>query len=140
MRSECDQYLGRQYQLCTGTAEGVTIELMNAWRAKRGLGPLTDSDVEASRTAAIADPPIPASKPKSLMQRVITFAGARRDHLQDGMAKCEQHEIEARLKICEQCPSFTGTHCRECGCACGGNATFFNKLAWRSERCPLGHW
>jgi hypothetical protein len=74
------------------------------------------------------------------LERVVTFASALKDHLCDGMVKCEAGEIQARLEVCRQCPSFTGSHCRECGCACGSKSKFFNKLAWRSETCPLGHW
>lgn len=76
----------------------------------------------------------------SLTRRVVTFVSALTHHVHDGMTRCAEFEIEERLAVCHCCPSFTGAHCRECGCACNSTAMFFNKLAWKSEKCPLEKW
>lgn len=113
------------------------------------------SGLEVKTDDAIMSPPLkhttPSSQddslstanemnPPSLFQRVRTFAGALVGHVKDGMTKCSEDEIQARLAVCQSCPSFTGSHCKECGCACSAQSRFFNKLAWRSESCPLGKW
>ncbi|ODA31441.1 hypothetical protein [Planctopirus hydrillae] len=80
-------------------------------------------------------PPLP-----SFVTRLKHFFSALTQHAADGFEKVSEEQLQERLSICQQCPSFTGTHCRECGCSCSGNNTFLNKLAWRSEACPLSKW
>lgn len=82
----------------------------------------------------------PDSSLPPLLSRVLHFTQALANHASDGMTRCSSEEIDARLQVCQQCPAFTGSHCRECGCACSAQSKFFNKLAWRSETCPLGRW
>lgn len=73
-----------------------------------------------------------------LASRLKTFWSALVNHAVDGFEKCEQPEIDRRLSICQVCPNLQNDHCSVCGCACGGSQTFFNKLAWKSEKCPVG--
>lgn len=76
----------------------------------------------------------------SIMSRLAHFAGSLTAHVQDGLRKCTHEEIQQRLEVCESCSSFQNHHCVECGCGCSRDLTFFNKLAWQSERCPLNRW
>lgn len=68
------------------------------------------------------------------------FTTALVKHAGDWFRKCSRKEIQSRLEICKQCEHFTGTACAQCGCRVNLEARFLNKLAWRSESCPLGKW
>lgn len=136
---ECEQFHDHRRTICRGERPDLSRATADQYRAAWGLSALPDHVPYPGSAAPTAPPSAPPSLP-ALAQRVATFAAALTDHVCDGMVKCEQSEIQARLEVCQQCPSFTGTHCRECGCVCNGQTTFFNKLAWRSEKCPLGRW
>lgn len=81
-----------------------------------------------------------AGNSASLIVRLAHFANSLSAHIHDGMKKCTQEEILARLKICESCASFQNERCMECHCNCKVDRVFLNKLAWRSEKCPLNKW
>jgi len=68
------------------------------------------------------------------------FVAALTRHAADGLRRCSQEQVNERLAICQNCPEFAGDRCRECGCHCNERRVFLNKLAWRSEVCPLGKW
>lgn len=68
------------------------------------------------------------------------FTTALVKHAGDWFRKCSRKEIQTRLEICKQCEHFTGTACAQCGCRVNLETRFLNKLAWRSESCPLGKW
>ena len=136
--TECEQFHDHRRAICRGERPDLSPETINKYRALWGLAPLLR---DAPRPTVPVSVPNPSSqRVPTLSQRVVTFAAAVKDHVSDGLAKCNDEEIQSRLAICEQCPSFTGSHCRECGCACNTKSTFFNKLAWRSEKCPLANW
>lgn len=134
---ECDGMRPRQRQICRGEA-GLSLEKTNQYRAHWGLPPL--GSVSQVVTPSPILPRAPAPPALTLLQQVTTFVSALKEHVKDGMVRCEQAEIEARLAICQSCPQFSGNHCGKCGCSCSGRSTFFNKLAWRSEKCPDGKW
>ena len=68
------------------------------------------------------------------------FIAALTRHAADGLRKCSQEQVNERLAICQACPAFAGDRCQECTCRCNERRVFLNKLAWRSEVCPLGKW
>jgi hypothetical protein len=41
---------------------------------------------------------------------------------------------------CVPCEEFDGKACGKCGCGIKRAGTFLNKLAWATEKCPLGKW
>lgn len=137
---ECEQFTGRKREICRGEAAGMPLEgahSVNAYRQSWGLPPLTGISLSHAVQRPVAKK---AVRSTTLIERVQTFTRALADHARDGLAKCDQQEIAHRLAICEKCPSFVASHCQECGCRCSSRQVFFNKLAWRSEACPLGHW
>ena len=72
-------------------------------------------------------------------RKAFNSASALVSHVADGMAKRSREEMETILEThCRPCPWFRGDHCghRDCGCSVSAEERFFNKLAWRSERCP----
>lgn len=89
-----------------------------------------------------------ASSPSSLesagaspfSQQAWRFITALTRHAADGLRKSSQEQLNHRLAICQNCPAFTGDRCQECSCRCNERQVFLNKLAWRSESCPLGNW
>jgi len=107
-----------------------------AWNAGRGPGqrPAVSSGIEA----VPADPPHP---PVTWSRKsLIHFAQALVKHARDWFRKCSRREIQNRLEICHTCDQFTGTACAQCGCRVNLEKRFRNKLAWRSEQCPLEKW
>ena len=98
-------------------------------------------NVPSYRAAKDRETPVPAGP--GAARALFNFAGALLAHVADGMAKRSREEIEAILTThCQPCPLFSGTRCTHasCGCNVNGEEKFFNKLAWRSERCPIGKW
>ncbi len=82
-------------------------------------------------------------KPRpSFGQRVANFIPAIAGHILAGRPKCTQEEIDWRLAICKECPLFVANTCshENCGCAIKDTQTFFNKLYWADQECPIGKW
>lgn len=131
---ECEHLPPRQRQICRGES-GLSLELTNSYRESWGLKPLNHEvhyePVVNSRCL---------SETPTVLQKAAAFAKALTNHVRDGLAKCSEAEIQDRFSVCEKCEEFTGEHCRRCGCACSRQPALLNKLAWRSERCPLGKW
>ena len=51
-----------------------------------------------------------------------------------GQVAAERSVIEARSKVCEKCPQYTGSRCRACGCFIAA------KVALTGSTCPLSKW
>ena len=142
---ECEQFPVHLRSICRG--EVLTSELCNGYREGWGLTPLPGSAFANHAPHSVPTPRLPerdvrspSTPVPSFVQRVLSFTSALTDHARDGFVKCDEATIETRLASCKSCSSFTGTHCIECGCVCNSDSVFFNKLAWRSEKCPLGQW
>src|SRR5688572_25002689 len=71
------------------------------------------------------------------------FSKALANHVVDGFDKRSQQEIDHIMDIyCSGCSFFNGTACTHINCGCNVNREerFLNKLAWASEKCPIGLW
>lgn len=82
-------------------------------------------------------------EPPPLLRRGFNFVQALAKHVGDGMRQRTQEEINDILENhCKGCPFFNGTVCthNKCGCKVNAGKVFFNKLAWKSEKCPDGRW
>jgi len=126
---QCRKTAAMQQQ-CAGNAQ-----LRSAWEAGHGPGQV----LPAVKTIASQGVPVSAIRQQSRW-RVVRFAQALWKHAGDWFRKCSRKEIEQRLAICRQCDQFSGTACVRCGCPVNLEKRFRNKLAWRSESCPLGKW
>jgi hypothetical protein len=135
---ECEGLNAHRRRICRGERTDLSRAEVNRLRISWGLAALEAPVSDETSNPATVD--ADQQKSPSVFQKAVTFTRALAVHAWTGMAKCSEAEIEARLKICKDCPAFTGTHCRECGCSCSSNQRFFNKLAWQTERCPLDHW
>lgn len=80
------------------------------------------------------------SEGPGLVRRAFHFASALAVHAGDGFAKRTRAEIHDLLAACRECEHFTGDSCAKCGCTVAADEVLFNKLAWRSEKCPEGKW
>lgn len=80
--------------------------------------------------------------PPSLLTKIGNFIPALTHHVMTGMKKCTQEEIGRRLNICKDCPLFVANTCSHdsCGCNIKDTQTFFNKLYWADQKCPLDKW
>lgn len=78
----------------------------------------------------------------NLAQRLTNFIPALTSHLMAGSPKTTQEQINHRLGICRECPLFVNNICihDSCGCNIKDTQTFFNKLYWADQECPIGKW
>lgn len=68
------------------------------------------------------------------------FAAAMARWMADGMPMRTVAEIDERVAICQACPELSDGVCRQCGCQCNERQRITNKLALKTERCPIGKW
>ncbi|MEM3041509.1 MAG: hypothetical protein QXG97_05755 [Nitrososphaerota archaeon] len=83
------------------------------------------------------------SEGPSILQRALNFVRAAVRHVESGMERRSEEEIERIFNtFCKNCAVFNGTACTHgsCGCSVSDENRFFNKLAWKSESCPAGYW
>lgn len=80
--------------------------------------------------------------PKTLLNKLIIFSKSLFWHINRGMPKSTQTEIDRRYKICSSCDAFDkqNKECMMCGCNINRNKQFLNKLAWADQKCPLNKW
>jgi hypothetical protein len=83
--------------------------------------------------------PVPQDLPP-ITVRGLNFAGAVFRAAQQGFPRRTQDEINDRLAICQACEHLVDNHCVLCGCACVEANQVMNKLAWKTEKCPIGRW
>ena len=81
----------------------------------------------------------------SLIQRALSFARANIRFIRMGFEMRSEEEVERIYNICAQCPTgkwdASNKVCTDCGCKVQkARRLFFNKIAWKSEACPDGHW
>jgi uncharacterized paraquat-inducible protein A len=74
--------------------------------------------------------------------RLKTFIKSLVWHIQLGLPKSSQKQIDNRFSICLDCDSYDQHYgqCLECGCNINNRRIFLNKLAWADQKCPLGKW
>ena len=53
---------------------------------------------------------------------------------------CSEQTIDYRLSICQQCEHYSNSTCSQCGCSLVRDRNYMNKLAQKSEQCPIGKW
>jgi hypothetical protein len=103
-----------------------------------------------SRPWSTPCPNAPSEGP-SLLEKAFNFGEALTRHIGDGLKTRTTEEINELLVICqggrgsdgvlrEKCEHFINGACNQCGCPIRQSKKFFNKLAWRSEHCPVGKW
>lgn len=76
------------------------------------------------------------------MLRLKTFLKSLFWHINRGLPKSTQEEINRRFFLCITCPSYDGKNkrCTVCGCNINNKKQFLNKLAWADQKCPLNKW
>lgn len=80
----------------------------------------------------------------SLASQGIHFAGALVKWVASGRPTRSEEEINALLEICQGCEFYEPEKevCLKCGC-CNGKpdkGKWLNKVAWATEKCPVGKW
>lgn len=53
---------------------------------------------------------------------------------------CSEEEIDRRHSICSSCEFFSNNSCAKCGCSLSRDKIYMNKLAVKSQSCPLDKW
>jgi hypothetical protein len=97
--------------------------------------PTTSYDPSATSGSMAQDPSLPP-----LMIRGINFASAMIRWAGAGFPTRTKREISKLLAICQSCEHLKDNHCQLCGCPCNENNQLRNKLALKSEKCPIGRW
>lgn len=121
---ECEQLTARKRSICRGEA-GLPMD-----------GP---NGVAEYRKAWGVDKTEKPAMP-SLIIRGWNFAAAMAKWTLAGMPMRTQEQIDERLAICQGCPNLQNGHCSQCGCACNESNQLINKLAIKTEKCPIGKW
>lgn len=73
---------------------------------------------------------------------ILNFLKSLYFHISLGLPKSSQQQILDRFTICKSCEMFDSknSQCLVCGCNINTKKTFFNKLAWADQKCPLDKW
>jgi hypothetical protein len=87
-------------------------------------------------------------KSVGLLEKAVNFSKAIGQHVSQGMPVCSELEIQERFAICVACPFFIkkqeepiAGECSKCGCKCNTKSNpIKNKLAMKSQHCPVGKW
>lgn len=53
---------------------------------------------------------------------------------------CSVDTIEQRHSVCKSCTYFAENSCTKCGCSIIRDRNYLNKIAIKSESCPIGLW
>lgn len=77
-----------------------------------------------------------------MLLRITTFLKSLFWHINRGMPKSSQQEIDRRFSICLDCSSYNQKEkeCGVCGCNVNNRRIFMNKLAWLDQKCPENKW
>lgn len=68
------------------------------------------------------------------------FISSLYGHVKNGLEMCPEPVIEQRYSVCKNCEFFKDSTCQKCGCPLIRDRIFVSKLAWASEKCPIGNW
>lgn len=79
--------------------------------------------------------------PRSIFDRVSSYASEVAKWLAAGRPVRSDAEVENLLAICKACDQFDGAACRKCGCRINRSKwAFANKLRMATTDCPLNKW
>lgn len=144
MSSECVKFSGRLRDLCEGRGldgrPDPPVRAIVKFRNQNGLTPLP----EPPRSGGPPPSPPNTEMPRWWV-RGLNLGCALLRHVTNGLQRRTDAEVEAILDICQGCEFKIGDgqnfNCGKCGCQCAANNDIFlNKLAWKSEQCPIGKW
>jgi hypothetical protein len=92
----------------------------------------------AANLTTSADRQVPPPELPPFYVQAANFAAAQTKHIAAGRPWCTPEQIAERVSICESCELFRADirKCSVCGCGCGADVTFMNKLAMATEQCP----
>jgi hypothetical protein len=72
--------------------------------------------------------------------RAVTFLKAFMQQIGGNKDLLGEDEVAERLQICNDCTHYRGDRCSLCGCCATAKSSYFNKLAYPKEKCPLAKW
>lgn len=108
---------GRLFDICQGTAKGITPEQREAY-------------LELWRTGKRAN----QIKAPGILQKGVNFSRAIVNHARTGFRTLTPEQHEARTAVCRGCEQFSAGSCLKCGCS------ILIKAKWEEQRCPLDKW
>ncbi len=141
MADPCDEWPGDLAKVCRGEFPGMSLETANAHRAA-GMGgqfkPLPPLERLSKGGPLVASKPAPDGI--SWIWAGINFGSAMMKWAGAGFPVRTKKEIKRIFAICKECPQFSNGHCNQCGCLCNENSLVVNKIAVKTESCPIGNW
>lgn len=88
----------------------------------------------------IDEPPlVPCISPVSRNYNPTNVHQFMSEHIESAEL-CSESEIDNRHKICESCEFFKDNSCTQCGCLLSKDRIYLNKLAMKSQSCPINKW
>ena len=135
--------VGARWRLCHGVE--VPVEKSESAREMwdKQTGRMNLPTIESAKAGTVVVIPPPSVDMPSLLGRAINFMVALGGHVADGMSRRSVKEIADIIEThCKPCQYFRTGMCvhKRCGCAVNHEKKFFNKLAWKSEHCPIKRW
>lgn len=121
----------------------ATIERHTQQISNRDSSPLANDLISFWNAPALAPAPTKCTDQTPLPPLLIrgwNFAWAMARWAGSGFEMRTQDEINERLAICQDCIHLVDNHCDLCGCACVETNQAMNKLALKTEKCPIGKW
>lgn len=97
-------------------------------------------NIVTAKTESDLSPVLPCKSPllsDNIASSVIKF-GSEIDHMKNDL--CSEERIQIRYNTCQQCEFFKDNSCEKCGCTVIRDRNYLNKLAVKSEHCPIDKW
>lgn len=99
-----------------------------------------DSERIEPQSSLSADP-VPSVGKKSWLILGLNFSSSMIRWSACGFAVRSKKEIKRIFAICKACPEFQeGNFCGKCNCRCVETGFLVNKIAVKTETCPLNKW
>jgi len=108
----------------------------NMWEQCKGPGQNPNDCSSKPQESAKKEDGQPTVSEPSLWQKAKNFVPALTKQVVSGNPQASQETIDARLKICSECPFFNKekVKCNHCGCP------LLTKTKWATSSCPIGKW
>lgn len=96
--------------------------------------------ITSKEVSDISPPIFPCKSPllsANVGASVVQF-GSTINHMKNDL--CDEDQIQKRYNICQSCEFFKSNSCEKCGCTVIRDRNYLNKLAIKSEHCPIKKW
>ncbi len=103
----------------------------------------TEKSIEAVSAKWPCVSGVEVAEPPGMLRRAVHYASAVGKWVVSGMPRRTEAQIERIFEVCRECEQYDSEAkiCRKCGCLANRSQNAWrNKIAMRTERCPLKKW